>query len=259
MTHIDCTHRNKTQLSLKLDIWIFTAINFLITTKKCDGMTVETIDTVLSGKKLWREKKCIFFATRNFGHTLGHVSRDKQGLRDSNAIHLAPVACVWWLVLATHYPPHSIHDSHQPIHPRLPPTQSSARIKNHGHPVLRRRVPPLRCRPACHSVAQAPSRLGCDACWVRWRDQPGHPQGGRQGCRHRPRGRALQAAHCLLPVRTSSNVRISVNSPPLMAAGCKNCRFWRVKDRLVAPEIRNGNNWHRSRPPEGGWSVGSSC
>jgi len=78
----------------------------------------------------------------------------------------------------------------------------------HGVPVLRRcrRVPPRRLRPvpSRRAGAQAPARPGGGARGGgRRRDKPGHPEGGGQGGRHRPHRRARQAAHRLLPVRSS--------------------------------------------------------
>lgn len=100
---------------------------------------------------------------------------------------------------------HSIH----PPTPRNPPAR--AKPNNHGDPVLRRRVPPLRL-PAQRGAVGTRPRPRPRPAWPGGggarggggrRDKPVHPEGGGEGGRHCPRRRALQAAHPVLPVRPS--------------------------------------------------------
>ena len=150
------------------------------------------------------------------------LPKEKEEKRTEQVVHLGPPR----LVLATH--PKSSAGGHAHTSPRdfnnpkpstttpsLPPNQSEPRSQqpagtcyDDGDPVLRRRVPPPRRRPAQRAGGEAPSRHGGRAGRGGGRgrrDKPGHQEGGGQGGRHRPHRRARQAAHRLLPVRLASH------------------------------------------------------
>jgi hypothetical protein len=163
------------------------------------------IHAVAIWKNVFKGEKNVFLSPKIISHTHRHV-KSYRG-RDFAAPAASSALCSPHPKSSSRGYAHLLFSKHPSSHPQLPPT------KNHGNPVLRRRL----------SVVAPPP-----AVWWRWcqrRQATGstRPSPNRGG-RHRPRRRPLQTAHCQLPVRTRSHshgLMISFNSPPLITGGCK--------------------------------------